>query len=386
MKRKCEYFLDAYVKCTDQQEYSPLYKKWCCIFAVAAALERKVYLQHGSRRFYPNFYIGLIGPPAARKGTAIDDMNLLLSSLTIKKFPDAGSIQFLAEKLGESMQSYMHNGNSVMHSSITAIAAELTSLISDKDMHTWLLHWFDCPQTWKYGVVHRETSDIVNIWLNILGAATPKGLAEADIYASESGMSSRFVLVASGPAPKRIALPMIDHDILELLISDIEQINILKGRFKMTTNAFKAYETYYINRPDEAPMGTRFEYYWGRRETHLLKLCMIVATMHDNELLITEDYFKKALILLREVESSMALAFSAGARPEAAFMHHIKTAIRKAYPNQISVAKLRRPNSLDLPETKFKDILLTFVSAGLIKMSQDSESGLWYAQALRRDI
>ena len=70
MSRVLPDWIDGYLDYTANTEPKASYRRWAAISAVAAALQRKCYLVIGSETFYPNLYVILTGPPAARKKPA----------------------------------------------------------------------------------------------------------------------------------------------------------------------------------------------------------------------------------------------------------------------------------------------------------------------------
>ena len=65
-------WIDGFMLLTENSEPPILFRKWTAIATVAAALQRKVSVDIGiSLKFYPNFYIVLVGPSATGKGTAM---------------------------------------------------------------------------------------------------------------------------------------------------------------------------------------------------------------------------------------------------------------------------------------------------------------------------
>ena len=72
MPRKLQSWTDAFFQYTEKIGSPPLFRRWCGIFTVAAALERKVWTVNNKGRLYPNLYMFLVGPPGTGKTVALD--------------------------------------------------------------------------------------------------------------------------------------------------------------------------------------------------------------------------------------------------------------------------------------------------------------------------
>ena len=74
-------WIDAYLDYTEKTEPRKSYRLWAGLSTIAAVLQRKCYMRVGSEIFYPNLYVVLTGPPAARP------TNPALSESTERRLP-----------------------------------------------------------------------------------------------------------------------------------------------------------------------------------------------------------------------------------------------------------------------------------------------------------
>ncbi|KKL25422.1 hypothetical protein LCGC14_2405480, partial [marine sediment metagenome] len=72
MSRILSNWIDSYLEYTEESEPAETYRLWCAIVTISAVLQRKCVFHWGALTFYPNVFVVLVGPPAARKGTAMD--------------------------------------------------------------------------------------------------------------------------------------------------------------------------------------------------------------------------------------------------------------------------------------------------------------------------
>ena len=68
--RKLKNWLDAYMIFTERIEPPDGFNQWSGLWALATALNRKVWIPFDFYTVYPNLFTVLVGPPASRKTTA----------------------------------------------------------------------------------------------------------------------------------------------------------------------------------------------------------------------------------------------------------------------------------------------------------------------------
>src|SRR3954469_23194853 len=86
MTRHFPDFLTAYVESFAPRSEAPeRFHYWCAVHTIAGALRRRVYIDEGTFRWYPNFYIILIGPP----GTVKKSTTINVGARLIREMPGA---------------------------------------------------------------------------------------------------------------------------------------------------------------------------------------------------------------------------------------------------------------------------------------------------------
>jgi len=315
--RKLDDWLSAYMDYTDDTEPRELFRKWCGISAIAACLKRKCYLALGREIFYPNFYIVLVGPPAARKGTAMKPAIELLDSLGIVKAADESSRQKLITRLKMcyTVEGDPNNQAGMFsHSSLTIISTELTVFLGygNLELITTLCKWFDCESTFVYDTISRGEDSVTNVWVNLLGATTPTALKSSlPLDAIGGGFTSRTIFVYEENKAKVVVYPQEKDDLHDKLVNDLEEISMIRGRFVMEDAFLEAY-AYFRHLTEESPPFTQPELlgYVDRRQVHLLKLAMIISASRSSDKILTRSDFDVAFSLLRRTEEKMPYVFS----------------------------------------------------------------------------
>jgi Protein of unknown function (DUF3987) len=381
--RQLNDWLTAYQKYTENTEPIPLYHSWCGISGIAAALQRRCYLDLTREIIYPNLYIVLVGPPGrSRKSTAIGYVRNLLEQHNqgIALAPDCITKEALVQKLGNSAQTYQDaQGKIVTHSSLTIISSELTVFLKHNDlvMLDTLNHWYDCPPVWSASTVHRNADEVVGPCVNILGGTTPKLILSA--LPSESvggGFTSRVIFVYSNTSGI-VPYPFLTRDEQELkakLIYDLGEILTLSGRFTQTAEFLDVYGEWYIAfRQQNQPLldDENFDGYYSRKAATLQKLSIIMSASRSSSMEVTADDFTRALHILDATEEGMQFALSGVGRSSFAevqqrMMRDI--ALRK----NVTIEYLMRRYLRDVTHSELLQIIQSLDAAGFCEYIQNT--------------
>ena len=372
--RQVEDWIDAYLKYTYNTEPRVSYRTWVAISAVASALQRKCYLQWGAETWYPNFYIILTGPPAARKGTAMKPARKFLNRMGIALAADESSRQKLINRMKEAATpTQSESGKLRFHSSMTISATELTVFLksADIDMISTLCKWYDCEERFIYETISRQTQDIDNVWVNLVAATTPRLLQSAlppDTFGS--GLISRTLFIYEEDKDRMIIYPSLDKDLAQDLLLDLEKIGLLEGQFKLADPAQELIEAYTewrtLQEKDPPIKDPRLLDYNQRQPMHMWKLCMIFSASRSDELVINHDDFAKATAILHSMERKMPMAFAGiGQNPLVGTQSQIMNLLveRKA----IAVRELMNMFFHEVTQQQMSEIIGTLVAMGFCK-------------------
>lgn len=321
--RELDDWITGYVEYTESSEAPKLFRKWVAISTVAAALERKVWLEMGLETFYPNLYVILVGPSGSRKGTAMKPAKDIMTEVGIDLTSQSTTKEALAEELATSQQMTdmgdvdSVNEAMVTHSSVTVYNEELAVLFkhNDPDLIMWLTAWHDCEDNWSRSTKTQGSSEIVGVWVNLLGAMTPE-LVKA--YMPETaiggGLTGRIIFVYAHEKGKIVPLPFQSPEQEKLfgpLVRDLDRISSLKGQFSYTETFLEEWDKW-VREEEEKQLFDEpdLDPYVNRRRAHALKLCMILAASEGNKLTLTHGLLKRAVGVLSRVEKTMPNTFS----------------------------------------------------------------------------
>lgn len=369
-KRKTKDVLDAFIAYQEKTEPPEIYKRWVGVSLIASVLQRKCWLTWGPYEFYPNMYIILVGPPGkARKGTAMRPAKQHLKNLQIKTAAEATTREALIRRIAESVNTFDMSDPETKtiqlraHCSLTVFSDELTVFIgyNNKELMANLADWFDCAESWTYDTKGKGTDQIQNIWLNLLGATTPELIqATMPLDMIGGGLSSRMLFIYAKKKGKKEPCPMMTRELIQLrndVDHDLEMIYSMNGRFTVTEGFLEDWIQWYMGKPEECPLNSRhLDYYWERREVHLLKLSMIMSASRSQEMIIRRCDMARAHEWLLDAERFMPHAFMGmGHRDDAAVVAMIMNEIAER--GVTNIATLTDLHSFDVTQDQLVEIV-----------------------------
>ena len=304
---------------TDNTEPPVLYRTWAAVSTIAAALQRKCCLPWGSLTFYPNFYIILVGPPAARKGTAMGPAQDFLYDLDIKMASEAITREALIRELKNANDNIIDpsTGTVSYHSSLTVFSPELTVFLgyNNPQLLSDLTDWFDCRKRWVYRTKTQGTDEIFGVFVNIFGATTPDLIrATMPLDAIGGGLTSRMIFVYEEGQGKIVPAPFFspsERILRDKLQEDLERIYLLRGEFRPTEEFLEVWIDWYTKQGENPPFhDKRFDGYLARRPMHLIKLSMILNASRTDNMILESCDLENALHLLERTEIKMPKTFA----------------------------------------------------------------------------
>lgn len=336
MPRQVSDWIEGYLQYTDNTEPPYLFRKWIGASVIASALQRKCFLPWGSLTFYPNMYIVLVAPSGkVRKGTAMDFGSGFLyePGMNIKLAAEAITREALIRELNTASDTAINDddGSKAIHASLTIYSQELTVFLGYNNLHLMsdLTDWYDCRKRWTYRTKHQGTDVIEGVWVNLIGATTPKLIQVAmPMDAIGLGLTSRIIFVYEEKKGKSVPDPFQTPEELALrakLVSDLEQIAMSAGPFKVTEGFVNAWTEWYLSQEGNPPFqDERFAGYFERRPAHVMKLSMILNASRTDKKTIDDGDLKSAIEMLEATEVKMPLTFSGiGASNQAAILARV---------------------------------------------------------------
>lgn len=374
-------WIEGFMKYTDNSEPPRLFRKWTAISCVAAALQRKVFINWGTAlTFYPNLYVVLVGPSATGKGTAMGPGLEILQEVTnIRLSAQATSLQALIRHLKNTNLTDIdiETGKQIFHSSLTIFSKEFTVFLGyqNKELMSALCDWYDCDRKWTYDTISRDKEEITGVWVNLIAGTTPD-LIQSSFSAEMvgGGLTSRIIFVFEEKRDKLIAIPVqtpSEHELFYHLVHDLEQISHLSGEFKYTEAFSDAWVDWVIAAENDPPFHDRkFDGYNGRRRGHLMKLAMIISASHGrHDLVLDKNDLDTAIEILNEVEVKMGLTFrGVGVSDTSTLVNEATRFILTSHTKEIPVWLFARHFQSDMDKYMMDRVLATLEVANVIDL------------------
>ena len=314
MARRLPNWLKGYEEYTDGTESPKMFHLWVGLGTIAAAAQRKIYMDTGFYQVHTNMYIILVAPPGrSRKSTA-----LRLGKGLLKRVSDFGQqahFSTQASSVAALVKQFLEINNKD-HQSLTAFSSELGSLLGVKsvEMTDFLVDIYDCEPDWDKQTVSRGLEKIGAPWFTLLAGTTPQWMGDnLSKTAVEGGFVSRSIFIFNDTR-MRVAFPDMTSEqrkIQKDLAHDLAEIAQKKGVFTFSPDARKFYEEWYEDpkRSDETK-DYRVSGYYERKHTHVLKVAMALSLAQNDSLVLQVADIQTALDLLKMIEPGMQRAFS----------------------------------------------------------------------------
>lgn len=395
-----KHLFDLYFEYVADTEAPLIYHRWSLIASVGAFLGRNYWLPFGAGKVLPNQYIMLIGNPGTRKSSAIKTSRRVLSSAGYSTFAAEKTTKekFLLDLEGGDDEETNDYGRPAKSRQVTNrdVLANLELANGDAShdgiprevfitadefnefagagnldflsMLGALWDWDDEATTYKHRFKNSKSLSIYQPTISIISGNTHTGFQQAfPAAAIGQGFLSRLVLVYSEPSGKKITFPKPPSEAIAVAIG--ERFHAIKERVQgpatLTKKAEQMLDTIYRTKKDLEDV--RFKAYSTRRQTHLYKLCLVVAAMRVSTE-IAEDDVMLANTILSWTENSMDKALGEyGKSRHAEAVQNIMNALYTTM-NPLSFEDLFKIARRDIEKRELlPEILNGLVAAGKIQ-------------------
>ena len=397
-KRILENWLAGYTEYTEQTESSPLFHTWCGISTIASALQKKVRLEHGRLKIYPNLYIILVAEPGvARKTQAIDYSIDIMSSVdNIIRAADATTRESLIQAIeGATHDQIMPDGTVLKHNSLTIVSRELEDFIGNKKenhrMVTTLTALFDCgSKPWIYQTKNSGTNKLSAVFVNLIAATTPESLASCMPSAAiGGGLTSRVLFIYTDERNAKYAKPPKPPEILyKALVQDLEIISRISGTYTLSSNCERKWEDWYNTFDGELIhricKDRVFNAFYSRKSTLILKVAQSLSAAKSSSVEINWNTLEEAITLVEEIEGSMDKAFAAVGRSDITVDVTAVCNIIERH-GKISEKQLLHLVHRDMDAAKFDNVISTAIRCGDVVRDIKSDKVMYYSTHRKGD-
>jgi len=395
MSRQLANWLQTYIEYTKETESAPIFHKWVGISILAAALSKKVWLNLGRIKVFPNLYVVLVAEPGiARKSQAITYGVEIMNEIdSIFMSADAITKEALLQDLECAKATFDDCGVNKGYCSLNIVSKEFESFLGQKKENTKMLvlltDLFDAHEgPWRYRTKGSGDNVINNVFLNILAATTPGSLASSlPSVAIGGGLTSRILFIWSSGGHKKIAYPAFTQAMLDMRVKLVHDLSVLArtaGNYTFSTDARGRWEKWYKFYDERSPericKDPAFHGWYSRKPTFILKIAMILTASKSNSMILEWKEIYAAVEIIVEAEELMGKTFSAIGRSDVApDVDLVKTVINQH--GSVSEKQLLQIVWRDVDSKKFDNVIDTILKSGEAKRSYtgpNGEKGIWY--------
>lgn len=377
-------WLELYNEFTKKHEAPSIFHLWCAIAAVAAVLERKVWVKLMSEKIYPNMYIILVAPPGrCRKSSAINKAAKLVKKIeSVYQCADKTTPEALIKKLAQSQSHYSLGNDTIYHNSISVFSKELGTFFETNPvgMLNLLTDLFDSQlhDDWKYETKGCGVDEIDGVWLNILAGTTPSFFATPVVQSGVGGgFTSRCVFVYA--SERRCRSLYCSDELTDRLVENLKLIHVVKGEFGLSNRGKDHFGGWYLSLPDEVYTIDALVPYYERKHVHVLKLALIIAASNmRGDLTIHKEDIDASLNVLGGVEKQMPMVFrGTGREYTATDIERIQAQIANSG-GPVSTSEIIARNYQHVKLERIKIIMDTLVQMGAVNRNHATEGVVTY--------
>lgn len=319
-------FLDNYRIFCAGNEANPTYHIFSGLAALSAITQRRIWIDQGYFKIFPNLYIVLVGPAGGRKTTAMDIAAGLIDKLqTVPYTTDCVTKEKLimdirAEErtLAEMPELYKKEGMHVV-SPMALFLTELSDFLgpSSIGMINFLTAVYD-RSVYVYKTKNKGSEKLIGPYLTILACTTPEWITtylRSDVISG--GFSRRTLFVYEWEEGRRIPWPTVTPDMIlawEAAMSHCRKLQQLSGPMKWSDEAKRFYEDWYINL--KIPTDDTIRGYYKSKHIQLLKVSMLLSLSESTDMVLERRHLEFGLELLKLAEANLLKVFQGMGRNE----------------------------------------------------------------------
>lgn len=282
-------WLGDFVECFQHGEAPPRLLYWVGVSTIAGALGRKVWIDEEIFRWYPNFYILVVGVPGEfKKSTSISLGMSMLQDIGIDLGPEISTWQALITHFADCARLVRVGDEEQEMSCVTLELSEFGTFFDTSDH--WLVDVLTRLWDNKPGPLTKTTKKdgneiIANPWLNLIAGTTPEWVTENfRAGLAGTGLASRMIYIHHDIAARDVSYPSRSKNkapksLRTSLVDRLRGMVKLNGPAQMTEAAYVWGDEWYKKSKERSRASqTEIERnFFAREQSHLHKLAIVIS-------------------------------------------------------------------------------------------------------------
>lgn len=315
-KRNLADWLSSYLEYTDNQESPEQLHFWTGISILSAALRRRVYLDRGLYKLYPNTYVIIVGESAKiRKSVAMDTGISILKEAVPDIHMAIG--RATPEGLVKQMNRVTTEPNLIKtESHIFIHADELATFFGfDKMAASRMAILLTQIYSAKAEYQHLTKGDaeimLKNLYPTLLAGTDPRNLKVLPEEAV-GGLLGRTIFVTAAKRRKKVAWPSINTKttLRTDLIVDLARISSLQGEVVRTPEAENLFSEWYDKFSDMEITDPKLDAFHERAHDTALKIATLLSISQSNSLILERKHVEAGISIIEHQLSEFSRAMN----------------------------------------------------------------------------
>lgn len=317
-------FLQNYRTFCSGNEAHPTYHTFAALSALSALTQRKIWIDLGYFKIFPNLYTVLVGPAGGRKTTAMDICCKLIEKMNnIPFMTDCVTKEKLIMDIRAEERTVQEMPDLYKDQKIVSPTALFLTELSDflgpssVGMINFLTAIYD-RDTYTYKTKNKGSEKLVGPYLTILACTTPEWITtylRSDVISG--GFSRRTLFVYEWEEGKRIPRPKITDEMVvawDEVLRHARAIQKLAGPMKWSPDAAKFFDDWYINL--KIPTDNTVVGYYKSKHIQLIKVAMLLSLAESTNMVLETRHLQFGLELLGMMETNLLRVFQGMGRNE----------------------------------------------------------------------
>ena len=372
-----------YMKYTSQTESPDAFHFFSFAVALAASLQRHVFIQKGMFKVWPGMAVMLVGPTGiVRKTSAtLPLLDLLREAGTCNILPQRVTPEALIKKLQDNAKG----GDATGLIYAPEFANFLGKQMYMEGMVTMLTDLFDARNHVDVSTIARKDEVIKNVCVSMLACSTPDWLIDQiPKSAHGGGFMARIIFVAQEWSEKVYTFPPPPpRDMRAQLITGLSRISTYSGEIILERHAVTWFDEWYKKHRFTVPIFKEFAGYHERKPEYVLRLAMVIAASYlPSTLTVSRESLQHAEKVLTWNEQFFPIIFESKRSLRGEERNTVYSAILGAG-GRIEHSRLLRRVSDQLTSRQLNEHIQTLIEERIVAVSHNTFGRIY---TLRRTL